>query len=348
MARPLRILVAGGWYHVMNRGHRRSDLFPGDADRQRFLRLLAALPERFGVEIYAFVLMDNHYHLLLRTPQPNLSHAIRWLHVSYSIGFNWANGQRGPVFAGRFKAVVIQAEQGVVEVARYVHLNPVRIGGLGLGKDEQRRAKVLGCPDPGAALITRRLGVLRDYRWSSWRVYGGAEPTPDWLETGLVGQGCGGRSRAERREALRAYTERPVRQGVLESPWTQLVGGLVLGEASFARRLLRGLAVNREEQTEARRLRQRVEWAEVVRRTEAVRKRGWAEMVSRHGDWGRDGAMYFAVRYGGQRLAEVVKQVAGLRYQAAAQGIKRFGAALESDAERRRFIAQLKRRLSII
>ena len=224
----------------------------------------------------------------------------------------------------------------------------MRIGGLGLGKDEQRRAKVLGCPDPGAALITRRLGVLRDYRWSSWRVYGGAEPTPGWLETGLVGQGCGGRSRAERREALRAYTERPVRQGLLESPWTQLVGGLVLGEASFARRLLRGLAVNREEQTEARRLRQRVEWAEVVRRTEAVRKRGWAEMVSRHGDWGRDGAMYFAVRYGGQRLAEVVKQVAGLRYQAAAQGIKRFGAALESDAERRRFITELKRQMSTI
>ena len=118
MARPLRILVAGGWYHVMNRGHRRSDLFPGDADRQRFLRLLAALPERFGVEIHAFVLMDNHYHLLLRTPEPNLSHAIRWLHVSYSIGFNWAHRQHGPVFAGRFKAVVIQAESGVVEVAR--------------------------------------------------------------------------------------------------------------------------------------------------------------------------------------------------------------------------------------
>jgi putative transposase len=70
------------------------------------------------VEIHAFVLMDNHYHLLLRTPPPNLSHAIRWLHVSYSIGFNRAHRQCGPVFAGRFKVVVIQAEQGVVEVAR--------------------------------------------------------------------------------------------------------------------------------------------------------------------------------------------------------------------------------------
>jgi REP element-mobilizing transposase RayT len=73
MARPLRILLPGGRYHVMNRGHRRSDLFLNDADRQRFLRLLAQLPERFGVELHAFVLMDNHYHLLLRTAEPNLS-----------------------------------------------------------------------------------------------------------------------------------------------------------------------------------------------------------------------------------------------------------------------------------
>jgi hypothetical protein len=87
----------------------------------------------------------------MRRPQANLSHGIRWLHVSYGSRFNWAHGQVGHVFQGRFKAVVIQEVRGVCEVARYVHLNPVRIQGLGLGKAEQRRAKVLGCKDPGAA-----------------------------------------------------------------------------------------------------------------------------------------------------------------------------------------------------
>ena len=91
MARPLRILMAGGWYHVLNRGHGRSDLFLTETDRQRFLGLVAELPERFGVEVHAFVLMDNHYHLLLRTPEPNLHHAIRWLQVSYAVRFNWAH-----------------------------------------------------------------------------------------------------------------------------------------------------------------------------------------------------------------------------------------------------------------
>ena len=348
MARPLRILVPGGWYHVMNRGHRRSDLFLDDVDRHRFLGLLAQLPERFGVEIHALVLMANHYHVLLRTPEPNLSHAIRWLHVSYSVRFNWAHRQCGAVFAGRFKAVVIQDEKGVAEVARYVHLNPVRMDGLGLGKEEQRRAKVVGCPDPGAALVRRRLERLREYRWSSWRVYGAGEPAPTWLETSMVGGACGGRTRADRRAALAEYTEAPVRQGELESPWARLVGGLVLGEEDYARRLLSGKTVNREEQREARRLYRPVEWGEVVRATETACGRRWSELVGRHGDWGRDGAMYFAVRHGGQRLAEVVKQVGGLRYQAAAQAVKRFGAALEQDAARRRFIAELKHQLSII
>jgi putative transposase len=348
MARPLRILLAGGWYHVMNRGHRGSALFREDVDRRRFLGLLAELPERFGVELHAFVLMDNHYHVVLRTPEPNLSHAIRWLHVSYSVRFNWAHRQHGAVFMGRFKAVVIQDRSRVSEVARYVHLNPVRIGGLGLDKDDQRRARGLGCPDPGAALIQQRLETLRNYQWSSWWVYSGAELAPPWLETGWISRACGGRSRAEQRAALRAYTEGPVRQGTLESPWSGLVAGVVLGEKDFAQRCLRGRAVNLEEQTAARQLGGRVEWAEVVRAAEALRQCRWAEMLVRHGDWGRDGAIYFAVRHGRQRLAEVVRQMGGLRYQTAAQAVKRFGAALEKDPARQRFIADLKRQMSTI
>jgi hypothetical protein len=196
-------------------------------------------------------------------------------------------------------------------VARYLHLNPVRIGGLGLSKSDQRRAKVIGCEDPGRELVNRRLRVLREYRWSSWRVYGGAEPAPRWLETSVIGKGCGGRSRAERRAALRAYTEGPIRQGKLESPWEGLVGGLVLGEAEYAQGLMAGRKVNEEQQTEARRMRRRVSWEEVV------------------------------------RAAETAREVEGLRYQAAAQAVKRFALALVTDADRRRFVLRLRRQLSI-
>ena len=152
----------------MSRGNRRASLFWEDTDRRRFLGLVLELPQRFHFEVHAFVLMDNHYHLMVRTPQANLSHGIRWLHVSYSSRFNWAHGQVGHVFQGRFKAVVIREVRGVCEVARYLHLNPVRVQGLGLGKAEQRRAKVLGCEDPGAALVARRLIRSGRVAWEQW------------------------------------------------------------------------------------------------------------------------------------------------------------------------------------
>ena len=142
MARPLRILVAGGWYHVSSRGNRRQTLFHNDTDRRRFLGLLEQLAERFRLEVHAFVLMDNHYHLVVHTLQPNLSEAMRWLNVSYSSRYNWAHKQSGHVFQGRYKAILIEDIGGVVAVARYVHLNPVRVGRFALNKAQQKHAKV--------------------------------------------------------------------------------------------------------------------------------------------------------------------------------------------------------------
>jgi hypothetical protein len=94
--------------------------------------------------------------------EANLSHAVRWLNVSYGVKFKWAHGLRGAVFQGRLKSVVIEDISGVVAVARYVHLNPVRVGGLGLSEEDQRRAEVLGCEDTGRELVKRRLKLLRD------------------------------------------------------------------------------------------------------------------------------------------------------------------------------------------
>ena len=350
MSRPLRILVAGGWYHIVSRGNRREALFLDDADRRRFLALMAELPERFRLEIHAFVLMDNHYHLVLRTPEANLSHAIRWLNVSYSSRFNWAHRQVGHVFQGRFKAVVIQETKGVCEVARYVHLNPVRIGGLGLGKAEQRRARVVGTGDPGSALVTQRLELLRNYAWSSWRAYSGAEPQPAWLETDVIGAGCGGRGRTAQKAALQEYTEAPIRQGGVASPWGQLFGGWVLGDADYAQELLRRTGANPDEQTEARRVRRggRVDWKTLISAAETVLGRKWPAMLSGHGDWGRDGLLHVATRHGGYRLAELLQEIPGLKYQAAAQGIRRFRLGLAADPAKARFVTRLQQELSII
>jgi REP element-mobilizing transposase RayT len=350
MTRPLRIQVAGGWYHLTSRGNRGEAVYRTEADRRRFLGLVAGWPERFGLEVHAFVLMDNHYHLVVRTIEPNLSEAMRWLHVSYSSRFNWAHRQCGHVFQGRYQAILLEDERRVVEVARYVHLNPVRVGRLGLGKVEQRQSRVVGGVDPGAELLRRRLRELQEYPWSSWRVYLGAEPSPGWLETGLIGAGCGGRSREQRRQALRQYTEAPIREGRLESPWGGLIGGVVLGGKEYAENLLQAMgagSVDEEAQKSAREIRRarRLEWPEIVASAEALRGRPWSEMAEDWGDWGRDGTIYVAVRYGRQRLADVARAVGGLKYGAAAQAVRRFAAGLPKDAAKARFVEDLKRRL---
>ncbi|MFM8358833.1 MAG: transposase [Verrucomicrobiota bacterium] len=339
MARPLRVNLAGSWNHVVSRGNGGEALFRGDTDRRRFLGLVSELPERFSLEVHAFVLMSNHYHLLVRCREANLSEAIRWLQVSYAGRFNWAHRRRGHVFQGRFKSVLLLEERALDEVGRYVHLNPVRIAGLGLSKRDQQQARVVGCPDPGREWVSRRVAELEQYPWSSWRMYSGLEPAAKWLCRDRLQGGCGGRSLRGQRRALREYTEAPIRQGQVESPWERLVGGLVLGEEQAAQRILKGLRSNRTEQTPVRRMARssRPAWKDLVGAAEQLLGRPWSEMMTQYGDWGRNGLMAVATRHLDWRLVEVVREIPGLGYSAAAQGIRRFWNQLPKDPGKERF-----------
>lgn len=350
MARPLRLLAPDAWQHIVNRGNQRERIFRTDDDRRRFLGCLSEFPERFRIEVHAFVLMDNHYHLLIRPRERNLSRAIQWLQLSYAVRFNWAHETTGHVFQGRFKGLVIQKDEDVAEVARYLHLNPVRTAALGLGKPEQARAKAAAIPDPGVDLVARRLATLEAYPWSSWQVYGGREPEMKWLETGFVRRANGGRSRKEQASALRAYTEVPLRQGKLDNPWDRVVGGVVLGDADHAKQLLADAKVDAEEQTEARTMSRvgRVDWETLVGWAEAEAKVKWEEALARYGDWTRDAVLYVAVRHAGYGLSEVYGRIPGLKYQAGAQGVKRIEQRRLNDPECDRFIRRLVKQMSNI
>ena len=128
MARPLRINVAGGWYHVTARGQRRDKIFDEGPDYRRFLELVAEMRLRYRVRIRAYCLMPNHYHVLVSTPEGNLSRAMHWLNVSYSRWVNTQRGQVGPVFQGRFQAVLLESGYALA-VSRYIHMNPVSVSG---------------------------------------------------------------------------------------------------------------------------------------------------------------------------------------------------------------------------
>ena len=158
MARPLRIEFAGALYHLTARGNERRNIFLGnlDDDRTAFLDSLTATCERFRWVCHAYCLMTNHYHLLVETADANLSKGMRQLNGVYSQYVNRTHGRVGHLFQGRFKGILVERDSYLLELARYVVLNPVRAGIV---------------PTPG------------DWPWSSYRATVGEAPAPPFLET---------------------------------------------------------------------------------------------------------------------------------------------------------------------
>lgn len=126
MSRPIRLEFEGALYHVSSRGDRREDIYESDGDRNAFLGLLGNICERVNWVCHAYCLMSNHYHLLIETPDANLSRGMRNLNGKYTQLFNRAHHRVGHVFQGRYKAIIVDADTYLMELARYVVLNPVR------------------------------------------------------------------------------------------------------------------------------------------------------------------------------------------------------------------------------
>ena len=159
MTRPLRIQYPGAWYHVMNRGASHRNIFLSDKQRIEFLSLLEEITLTYDVEIHAYCLMGNHYHLLLHTPRGNLSEAMRHLNSKYTRFFNKHKKRDGSLFRGRYKSIIISGENYLLAVSRYIHLNPLQ-----------------------ANLVDD----LNKYPWSSYPAYIDMTTPPDWLKMNTV------------------------------------------------------------------------------------------------------------------------------------------------------------------
>ena len=205
MARPLRIEYEGAVYHVTSRGNARQNIFHVDSDREVFLEVLSDAVKRFGWVCHAYCLMTNHYHLLLETPEANLSRGMRHLNGVYTQAFNRRHARSGHVLQGRFKAIVVEKESHLLELARYVVLNPVR---------------------------AKAIRSAKDWRWSSYRATAGMAEAPEFLTTNWI---LAEFHRARAR-ATRLYREF-VKQGRGVDAWTELRGGILLGSDDFVDKL---------------------------------------------------------------------------------------------------------------
>ena len=206
MSRPLRVEYAGAYYHVINRGNNQEDIFLNDRDREKFIEYLEKASDRYFIAIHTYCLMSNHFHLLVETTEPNLSVAMQWINVSYATYFNRKRGRRGHLFQGRFKAILVDADEYLKHLSRYIHLNPVR-------------ANMVSGP--------------ADYKWSSYLFFIGRKKRPGFVETEWLLSGFG-KSIKEAQKNYKDFVE-GVDPKTLESPSRQLTEGFILGDSDFVK-----------------------------------------------------------------------------------------------------------------
>jgi putative transposase len=216
MARPVRIEYPGAVYHVTSRGNERKAIFRTDADRETFLAFLGKTVKRFGWSLSAWVMMDNHFHIVVQTPEPNLSRGMHWLNGSYAGWFNHEHARWGHLFGGRFKAFIVEKDAYFAEVLRYVVLNPVR------AKDMVDRPE--------------------QYRWSSYRATAGLDTPPEWLDTAAALGSFGGVSEDGSKNYRTFVAEKT---GCGERLWDRLINGIYLGSETWARNMRRVLQSKR-------------------------------------------------------------------------------------------------------
>ena len=334
MPRQLRHHVPGGWYHLTTRGLGRREIFGTDRDREHFLELLGGMVERYGVILHAYVLMENHYHLLVESPEGNVSRAMQWLNTSYGVWFNLKHGRSGALFQSRFKSIPVDSEGSwAFACALYIHLNPVRIKALGLGKEERSREKAGMLPEePKPEAVLARLETLRSHRWSSYPAYAGYVGKPSWLHCDeLWRRGCE-RKGADPRKAYRKWLEDYLKQGVEETLFSKMTSALVVGSARFKADVRKPVLKNTGGRTDERRWRRLLPFSEVAGAVSEAKGEPWDDFVNRYGDPGRDLAIFLARRRCGLTLREIGEQ-AGMKDKAVSYACASIGKRLEKDRE---------------
>ena len=347
MARQLRHHFAGGWYHITTRGMWRKEIFETDRDRAHFVELLEGMVERYGVVLHAYVLMHNHYHLLIETPEGNASRALQWLNLSYAAWFNAKHGRSGPVFQARFKSIPVDGEGSwALTCSVYIHLNPVRIRSLGQGKAERAREKAGFIQEgPTPDQVKARLAVLRHHPWSSYHACAGYAPKPEWLTCERLWWHAGQERGIDPKADYRRYIEEYLRQGVEESVFARMRTALAIGGTAFVERLRRKVPKRAAGETNARSWRRLLPFAEVVRAIESVSGERWDDFIGRHGDYGRDLALHIGRLKCGLTLRELGKEAGGMSVAGVAKACERMLEKLKTDRTMQRISAKVMKKL---
>ena len=321
MARPWRIEYEGVYYHVLSRGNQQQDIFLNNIDRHTFLKTLGKMSERFEVDVFAYVLMNNHYHLLLRTNRANLSKSMQWLGTTYTTIFNLSHSQSGHLFQGRYKSILVENEAYLLQLSYYIHRNPLRAG------------------------IVKR---LMDYRWSSFPAYAYNRRHPEWLKTELIlgrfktSNRCGAY-----REKVQKYSDEK------KSIWEEIRHGLFYGSQAFVKRIKNDY-LNEEPQADIpiqKKLANEIDPNEIIKNAAAIincdiEKLKRSHRVSTSEIENRDMLIYLLWRSGRFSNSEIGRLI-GLTYSSVSKRVTILQRRLERDKRLKSKYEKIKSQIKV-
>lgn len=312
MVRPLRIQYPGALYHVTNRGNERKPIFKDDKDRYKFLEILTRSLAIYSVKLYSFVLMSNHFHLLVETPLGNLSEFMRHFNISYTSAFNHRHRRSGHLYQGRYKSFLVECDEYLSMVSRYIHLNPVKVGVI---KNKP---------------VTEQLDILWSFRWSSLPGFCSVKKRWEFVDYALILQDFGGdtprgRARYKKQIGVDLVDGLPVKD--------RLVGQSLLGSDDFIQLIKNTYleAGTGREQPGLSGVRKYLAKDVILEVVSSIAGKSGAEILQEAGAL-RQMAMEQLYRRGGMTNPEIGKLM-GIDYSTVSQGRKRFRERLEQDKE---------------
>jgi len=311
MSRPLRIEYPGAVYHVMNRGSDRQKVFLGNSDYQAFLKTVSEAHDLWGIEVFAYCLMANHYHLCLRTPQGNLSRVMRHVDGLYTQRFNRSHRRDGSLFRGRYKAIVVDADEYLIGVVRYIHLNPIG-------------AKLVGQPE--------------EYMWSSHELYLEGSRFKPWVNRKEVLDHFGSTSE------FHQYVQSGNEEGI-EEFYSSKKQSPVLGGEGFRGKVMRYLGPMGVEHPRYERITVRPSAERVLKVVAQVYGKGVDDLrTGRRGEEneGRKVAMYLMKRLCDMTLGEAAKEFGVKSYGTVGWACHGISLKCDVDSKFRRQIENLK------
>lgn len=235
MARPIRIEYSGAWYHITSRGNERREIFKGDADRQKFFKILASSMALYNVHLHAYVLMNNHFHLVVNTLEANLQKFMQRFSTAYTVYYNRKHNRSGHLYQGRYKAILIDADNYLLELSRYVHLNPMKIKRV------------------SSYSIEEKADIIRKYEWSSYAGYVSLRRRQPFVHYEKVLGMLTGRDDGKGRKVYAQFVLEGMAKKKKMSMWEEVRGQAVLGSERFndyiQDRFLTGMKIDPKEQS---------------------------------------------------------------------------------------------------